>query len=199
MGKGQNERKEKKSVTAATEFAGARYVVSRASHGKIECILTYTFLSLPVLYSDSSTGPPATLNGPRMPPNCPRQSLDMVGQRHKEEQRRTQRSGRSQERRWAVERVSTMRGSVGVKRGFYLQDGGYVLPLRVRRRARLLVPWSRWSETTRSPLPPDWWGIRAPCRDSEPSPCSGVRHLTRCIDPNDATVSAFYWQRIRFG
>ena len=79
MGKGQNERKEKKSVTAATEFAGARYVVSRASHGKIECILTYTFLSLPVLYSDSSTGPPATLNGPRMPPNCPRQSLDNGG------------------------------------------------------------------------------------------------------------------------
>ena len=39
-----------------------------ASHGKIECILTYTFLSLPVLYSDSSsTGPPAALNGP---PGC---------------------------------------------------------------------------------------------------------------------------------
>lgn len=63
----------KKSVTAAAEFTGARYLVNRASHGKIECILTYTFLSLPVLYSDSSsTGPPAAVNGvPRTSPDCP--------------------------------------------------------------------------------------------------------------------------------
>lgn len=63
--KEERKKKKKKSVTAAAEFAGARCVVSRTSYVKIECVLTYTFLSLPVLYSDSSsTGPPATLNGP---------------------------------------------------------------------------------------------------------------------------------------
>lgn len=81
----------KKSVRAAAEFTGARYFVNRASHGKIECILTYTFLSLPVLYSDSSESRPPS--GSKWPPGClpiaPRQSMNMVGQRYKEEQRRT--------------------------------------------------------------------------------------------------------------
>lgn len=56
----------KKSVRAAAEFTGARHFVNRASHGKIECILTYTFLSLPVLYSDSSESRPPS--GSKWPP-----------------------------------------------------------------------------------------------------------------------------------
>lgn len=46
--KKRRRREKKKSVTTAAEFAGARHVVNRASHGKIEYVLTYTFLFFPV-------------------------------------------------------------------------------------------------------------------------------------------------------
>ena len=151
-------------------------------------------MSLPVLYSDSSsTGPPAALNGPpRMPPNCPRQSLNMVGQRYKEEQRRTLRSGRSQVRRWSVERVTVTRNAPrwGYECELRLQGSG--ADFRRGCKGGLVVPRSRWSGTTRSLLPPPVHhsgGIRAPCRDSKPwNPVVGGPGPLAITKPNGVSL-----------